>query len=131
MLFRVISRLSLTIGYTEKMKSYRFKALLQNKGWLENAAVSIDEAAARQAEQCSDDRCPEIHLGIGDAIDAEAPHERLGDETKSLCAARQSRYHRQCCHAKHSSVDRWPALRTFSRRRKNNMRAHRVVKLLV
>jgi formiminoglutamate deiminase len=25
------------------MKSYRFKALLQNSGWLENAAVSIDE----------------------------------------------------------------------------------------
>jgi formimidoylglutamate deiminase len=26
------------------MKSYRFKALLQNQGWIENAAVSIDEA---------------------------------------------------------------------------------------
>jgi formiminoglutamate deiminase len=26
------------------MKSYRFKALLQNSGWLENASVSIDEA---------------------------------------------------------------------------------------
>ncbi|HEX8369848.1 MAG TPA: formimidoylglutamate deiminase [Pyrinomonadaceae bacterium] len=26
------------------MKSYRFKALLQNQGWLENAAVSLDEA---------------------------------------------------------------------------------------
>jgi formiminoglutamate deiminase len=27
----------------QKMKSYRFKALLQNQGWLENATVSIDE----------------------------------------------------------------------------------------
>jgi formimidoylglutamate deiminase len=26
------------------MKSYRFKALLQNQGWLENATVSLDEA---------------------------------------------------------------------------------------
>src|SRR5688500_13592222 len=26
------------------MKSYRFKALLQNQGWVENAAVSIDDA---------------------------------------------------------------------------------------
>lgn len=26
------------------MKSYRFKALLQNKGWLENATVSLDES---------------------------------------------------------------------------------------
>jgi len=26
------------------MKSYRFKALLQNQGWIENAVVSIDEA---------------------------------------------------------------------------------------
>jgi formimidoylglutamate deiminase len=26
------------------MKSYRFKALLQNRGWLENATVSLDEA---------------------------------------------------------------------------------------
>ncbi len=28
------------------MKSYRFKALLQNDGWIENAAVSIDENGA-------------------------------------------------------------------------------------
>ncbi|HSK73093.1 MAG TPA: formimidoylglutamate deiminase, partial [Pyrinomonadaceae bacterium] len=27
-----------------EMKSYRFKALLQNRGWLENATVSIDES---------------------------------------------------------------------------------------
>jgi formimidoylglutamate deiminase len=27
-----------------KMKSYRFKALLQNHGWIENAVVSIDDA---------------------------------------------------------------------------------------
>ena len=26
------------------MKSYRFKALLQNQNWIENATVSIDEA---------------------------------------------------------------------------------------
>jgi len=36
------------------MKSYRFKALLQNSGWLENATVSLDEngkiAAVSQAE---------------------------------------------------------------------------------
>jgi formiminoglutamate deiminase len=29
--------------FSNKMKSYRFKALLQNSGWLENATVSIDE----------------------------------------------------------------------------------------
>lgn len=32
------------LGYTKKMKSYRFKALLQNQGWIENAVVSIDDA---------------------------------------------------------------------------------------
>src|SRR4051812_12197667 len=36
------------------MKSYRFKALLQNDGWLKNTTVSIDEAgkiAALSAEE--------------------------------------------------------------------------------
>ncbi|MDQ3801655.1 MAG: formimidoylglutamate deiminase [Acidobacteriota bacterium] len=41
------------------MKSYRFKALLQNEGWLENAAVSLDEAGkivsvSQQAENAAD-----------------------------------------------------------------------------
>ena len=39
--FRVLS--CVRVGKT-KMKSYRFKALLQNSGWLENAVVSLNDA---------------------------------------------------------------------------------------
>lgn len=40
----VSKRFSGVFGYTEKMKTYRFKALLQNPGWLENAIVTVDDA---------------------------------------------------------------------------------------